>query len=116
MKNDPQALLKQLSASLKLTYEVQDWGIINADAQRLCEFISYYKRNKMERTQAYQVFELILASFNEKLQEEATSSDELRTFITQHGKDFPDQIEYWKDLKNDEEFPIAKDLRLFTQE
>jgi hypothetical protein len=42
--------LKQLCHALGLTYERQDWGIINANAERLPEFIAYYEATFLSAT------------------------------------------------------------------
>lgn len=60
--------LKRLCESLHLQYEPQDWGIINADPQRLSEFIRYYEVTpSLATSQRFELAELILASANEYL-------------------------------------------------
>lgn len=37
--------LSALEAALGLTYDGQDWGIVNADAERVTEFVDFFERN-----------------------------------------------------------------------
>ncbi len=112
MKHDPtlaETGLRQLCDTLGLAYEAQDWGIVNADASRLEEFILYYERHpELDSTQRFELAELILASANELLLEgQASIPMKLRSFLAQHGRDFVPHLEYWRELDDQEEFPLT---------
>ncbi len=111
MEHSPKKLLVEICDELGLTFEGQDWGIINSDPSRFAEFIDYYESREMDKRQAYQVFELVLASMNDAMLEGRDIRTEILTFRNAHGRDFPEQVEYWSKLANHEEFPIATVLR-----
>ncbi|WP_437622692.1 hypothetical protein [Sorangium sp. So ce1151] len=101
--------LMELSQALGLEYEPQDWGIVNADAGRLDEFIAYYDEHPtLSSTQRFELGELVLASANEVLLKtpEAVLVG-LSTFLVQHAKDFMAHIQYWESISNVEEFPLS---------
>ena len=53
--------LKQVSDELNLSFETQDWGIINSDENRVSEFISFFNENSdLESSLKYEVYELII--------------------------------------------------------
>lgn len=106
----PDELVIELCDALALKYEAQDWGIVNADATRVEEFIRYYETTRLEETQAYEVFELILASLNAALDEKLAIAPSTWMFVERPGKVFPAQIDYWSSL-SETEFPIGKHLR-----
>lgn len=62
----------------------------------------------------YQMFELVVASANDALEE---SLDDvpvelvIQDFVRRHGEDFPEQVSYWAGLKDSKEFPVADVLR-----
>jgi hypothetical protein len=106
--------LRNLSNFLKLHYEEQDWGIINADGNRLEEFVAVYDSRPFSVEIRYQMFELILASANDALgkkRQEANGMRVIQDFVRRHGQDFPEQVSYWAGLKNSDEFPVGEALR-----
>jgi hypothetical protein len=106
--------LQVLCKKLGLSYESQDWGIINATPSRLIEFIDYYKSENLTDTQKYNMIELIMASANEGLIESQFSGTDLKIlkkFILEHGRDVLSQWDYWKGLPNSDEYPILKFLK-----
>jgi len=106
--------LKILSESLKLCFEEQDWGIINADGKRLEEFIGVYASPMLSKEMRYQMFELILASANDALVDDLDDGSTIlviQEFIRRHGKDYPEQVSYWADLKESDDFPLADVLK-----
>jgi hypothetical protein len=106
--------LRNLSNFLKLHYEEQDWGIINADGNRLEEFVAVYGSRPLSVEMRYQIFELILASANdalEKKQQDSKAIEVFQDFLRSHGKDFPEQVSYWAGLKNSDQFPLGEVLR-----
>ncbi|WP_437603062.1 hypothetical protein WMF28_15690 [Sorangium sp. So ce590] len=108
-RTDDEALLVELSQALGLEYEPQDWGIINADAGRLEEFIAYYDEHPMlSSTQRFALGELVLASANEVLMKTPEAElVSLSTFLAQHAEDFMAEVEYWETLGDVEEFPLS---------
>lgn len=103
--------LKQLCQSLGLSYEPQDWGIINADAQRLPEFIAYYEANPLSATQRFELGELILASANERLLSKACLPEALLPHLVRNKQAFETQLQYWENLADKVEFPLGNWLR-----
>jgi hypothetical protein len=108
-------LLRELSSKLRLEFEVQDWGIVNADPGRLCEFIEFYETQALVPSQRFEVGELIIASANERLLAGAAlDEEELQRFVyfmRQHRQEQEAHIAYWRELQSDSEFPIAEVLR-----
>lgn len=106
-----QEILRTISRELNLDYEPQDWGIINADPCRVKEFILYYNNLKTNFSK-YELFELIVASFNELVLEnknEKEINDFFFEFIKKNLKHpFIDILNYWNKIYNEEEFPVAK--------
>jgi hypothetical protein len=103
--------LRQLCQSLGLLYEPQDWGIINADERRLSEFIAYYEANPLSVTQRFELGELILASANERLLRNESLPEALLAFLARHRSELSTQLEYWRNLWDDQEFPVGNWLR-----
>lgn len=106
--------LQSLSELLGLDYEEQDWGIINADGKRLREFMAVYESHALSREMRHQMFELVVASANDALEEEPNdvrAEQVIQGFVRRHGEDFPEQVSYWAGLKDSEEFPVADVLR-----
>ncbi|WP_438007154.1 hypothetical protein WME89_53030 [Sorangium sp. So ce321] len=101
--------LMELSQALGLKYEPQDWGIVNADAGRLEEFVAYYDEHPtLSSTQRFELGELVLASANEVLLATPKAAlVGLSTFLAQHAKDFMDQVKYWESVNDLEEFPLS---------
>lgn len=107
--NNNETLLMELSQDLGLGYEPQDWGIVNADASRLEDFIAYYDEHPtLSSTQRFELGELVLASANEALLKTPNAAlDGLSAFLAQHAKDFVAEVEYWKTLGDTDEFPLS---------
>ncbi|ALR31265.1 hypothetical protein ATE47_12360 [Chryseobacterium sp. IHB B 17019] len=105
-------IIKKISSELNLQYETQDWGIINADPNRVREFISYYNKSDCPNIIKYELFELIIASFNELILEgknEKLINDFFTDFINNNlTLPFTDILDYWNNIYNKEEFPVAK--------
>ena len=114
MAQEAQRQLLELSEALGLEYEQQDWGIVNADAHRLVEFIAYYEENaELSATQRFELGELILASANEHLASgSAPMPSVVRPFLMRHRNEFEVHVEYWLSLRDAAEFPVANWLRL----
>jgi hypothetical protein len=98
--------LELVSKQLGLVPYPQDWGIANADPSRLEEFLAFYDAYVAEDSFELEALaELILQSA-----EDAMVADELEKpmrlrllkFIADHGQDFPDTLEYWSELEEDD--------------
>ena len=98
--------IEHISNQLGLIPYPQDWGIANADASRLEEFLDFYAAHIPEDPfELEDLAELILQSA-----EDATNSGKLEPamrvrlikFIADHGQDFPDTLEYWSELEEDD--------------
>ena len=110
----PSELLRSMSTELSLQFEPQDWGIFNADPNRLEEFLSFYENNhSLHLTQKYHLCELIIASFNEAMIEKRAPQKVLNKFIrfvSSIKKVHSAQIQYWSSLEASDEFPVAQVL------
>ena len=95
--------LERLSTQLSLIPFSQDWGICNADADRLEEFLDFYGSHVPEDPYELEVLaELILQSAEDALRGdelEKSLRDRLVAFIADHGQDFPDTLGYWSELE-----------------
>ena len=104
--------LLQLCQELGLQYEPQDWGIINADSDRLSEFIEFYESHpNLIASQKFELGELILASANEALVSNCRLEQRLTSWITTNRSELEHHIQYWKSLTDVTEFPLAGWLR-----
>jgi len=105
--------LEGLCEALGLQHEPQDWGIVNADAGRLSEFMSYYEATEgLSATEKFELGGLILASANEYLLQGARDIPAaVSVFLVQNRTAFESQLEYWTNLQDTGEFPLAEWLR-----
>ena len=104
--------LREISAQLGVDYEPQDWGIVNADASRVDEFITFMDAESLQDTQRFQLAELILASLNERILEMGAVDEEaLALLVQRHPKAFEVHLTYWCGIADDEEFPVGFALR-----
>jgi hypothetical protein len=103
--------LERVTRELGLSMEPQDWGIVNASAERLGEFCSYYRAHPEMRSELrFEFAELILASANEVLLTGAALDLSAVMELAREDPDaFEDELRYWRGLRG-EEFPIAKRL------
>lgn len=106
-------LLKIISSDLNLSYESQDWGIINSDGNRVYEFINYYLVNyNFSDNIKYQLFDLIIASFNDLVLDKENDEKTTNYFISfvenNNREPFINILLYWKRIYNEEEFPVSK--------
>lgn len=108
--------LKRISNELRLDFETQDWGIINSCPDRLEEFIQYFKSNShYPDIIKYDLFELIIASYNDFLLEEnyAVNKSIVNEFIKENSNldNLKPIIEYWAQL-DENEYPISQLLKV----
>jgi hypothetical protein len=115
IEKDSNILLDKMCNDLNIQYDrsdTQDWGIINADAKRVEEFINYYVKNKLHRTQQYSLFELIIASYNETLLQKIDTETLNKIFLefinNYKNETLNGVIEYWKSIYDEDNFPVGK--------
>jgi len=107
--------LKIASKDLGLTFEEQDWGIINSDELRVKEFIDYFNKNYKTKSNTfkYYMFELIVASFNDAIIEKKTEEIEtvFKDFVDSHKNEevYQSIFSYWIRIRDDE-FPVGEYL------
>jgi hypothetical protein len=98
--------LERLSTQLSLVPHSQDWGICNADASRLDEFLAFYDSHHPDDPYELELLaELILQSAEDAIgtgELEKPMRFRLIKFIADHGQDFPDTLEYWSELEEDD--------------
>jgi len=108
--NDRTELFAQICIDLGLE-NTPDWGIINADAKRVVEFIQYSYRNLPKSIQ-YEFVELIFASMDEAIEEDLCDYYLIVEFIDYvihviQEEYFSSRLEYWISLASKEDFPVA---------
>jgi hypothetical protein len=106
--------MRRLSKSLGFDYyeHEQDWGIVNANAARLDEFIGFALTRPFDVVEGHYLVDLVLASANERLLVEPHADiDAIETILDL----FPDAAAlfqpYWASLVDAEQFPLGAWLR-----
>jgi hypothetical protein len=98
--------LERLSTQLSLIPFSQDWGICNADASRLEEFLDFYDSHIAEDPYELEALaELIFQSAEEAIAAgglESIDVGRLASFIRKNQSGFPMTLEYWSDLEEDD--------------
>ena len=98
--------IERLSTQLSLIPHSQDWGICNADASRLEEFLEFYDSHVPE--DPYELEDLAELIFESA--EDAMVADELEPeirlrlikFVADHSQDFPNTLQYWSELDQED--------------
>jgi hypothetical protein len=119
--------LERLSTQLSLIPYSQDWGICNADANRLEEFLDFYGSHVPEDAFELEALaELIFQSAEEAIAAGGLDSIDvgrLASFIRRNQSSFPQALEYWRNLETGDwrlptlihetlfEMPIRKKIR-----
>jgi hypothetical protein len=104
--------LTWLSETLGLADESQDWGIINADAERLDKFVRFLDDTDLAPAEVFQLVELLLASANERLLEDPGADlDAVMRAVARHPEAAEFHLNYWRSLGDAQEFPIGSWLR-----
>ena len=108
----PKDLLRTMSEQLGLGYQPQDWGIINADGDRIDDFVAFFETRELRDCQRFQLAELILASCNERLVDSGVLDEArlLSIFRANMGA-VAFHIEYWRGMTDAVEFPLGAMLR-----
>ena len=96
----------RLNAALDLHSEGQDWGIENADANRVMEFIAFYEQHApVQPWDLEALAELILQSTQEALEAHILSNEQqaaVSTFFAKNRAAFPHTAQYWLSLNPSE--------------
>ncbi|WP_421774781.1 hypothetical protein [Gracilimonas sp.] len=95
--------LKKFSDELGFDFKVSqlDWGIENADPERVLEFISYYESLEgLTENESGNLAQLIFQSAEEYLQENDDEDVKIKVlnFVKEHNSEFPLEFGYWKNL------------------
>ena len=108
------AELETLSQTLGLINEPQDWGIVNSDPNRAEEFMLYAHRSPITFAQQYAIVELVLSSVNDAMTEGLFSPEmqcSFEKFLDSDLHGLGIQINYWKNLNSEDEYPVSKFLK-----
>ena len=85
--------------SLQITGLEQDWDVELADPKRLGEFISFYQRTALSFDEKKALMSLILASYDELLNKNGISKNELwheiASLIRSEKELFRELLDYW---------------------
>lgn len=116
MKNINLLKLKSLSDELELEFESQDWGIANANPRRFEEFLSFYFSREFSFYEKYELEELIIASFNEKLIDHQQVNEDAFIDFLSH-VNYKGHLGYWASLytSDADEFPVSEIIRKVTE-
>jgi hypothetical protein len=91
--------LGQLEAALGFDWDDQDWGIVNAQGDRVAEFIDFFEQHYDEHWSVYTVAEyvdLVLESACQAIGEDPRFSPEsVDSFVRKVAPLAPEQIAYW---------------------
>lgn len=94
-------IIERLSKELSLSFMgiEQDWDIELADNKRVNEFISYYNENNLTDEMKYATISLILASYDDFLNDKELDRDyrwyEIEKILKSENELFSNLIEYW---------------------
>jgi hypothetical protein len=95
--------IERLSQQLSLIPYSQDWGICNADAGRLEEFLDFYDSYIPENPYELEALaELIFQSAEEAIAAGGLDSIDvgrMASFIRRNRSSFPQALEYWRNLE-----------------
>lgn len=101
-------IIEQLIKELSLPYTgiEQDWDIEMADSNRINEFLEFYYQNDLSTDKKVAVISLVLASYEDFLNENDLEIDnrwdDIRSILESERVIFVDLINYWS-LSNDED-------------
>jgi hypothetical protein len=91
--------LEQLEATLGFDWDDQDWGIVNADAARVAEFVTFFEQNYSENWSATTVGEyvdLVMESASDAIRADPKFGAAcVDRFVAQTVSLVPDRLRYW---------------------
>lgn len=94
-------IIEQLSKELLLPYTgiEQDWDLEMADSNRINDFLKFYQQNDLSEYKKAAVMSIILASYNDFLNENDVEIDyrwnEIKSILDSKKIFFKDLINYW---------------------
>lgn len=94
-------IIKQLSKSLSLPFTgtEQDWEIEMANSNRINDFLKYYQQNNLSSDEKVALMSLILASYEDFLNENNLKIDvrwnQIKSILESERVIFVDLIDYW---------------------
>jgi hypothetical protein len=110
--------LMQVCKDLRIEFDkddMHDWGIVNCDATRTGEFITYYKdkSTEMDDETKFHVFELVVASYNDamlaRLAKQQLKADFLEVVKDSHLTPSLKAVrDYWKEIQDTKNFPVGR--------
>ncbi len=113
-------IIEQLSKELSLPYTgiEQDWDIEMANSNRINDFLKFYQKNDLSADKQVAVMSLILASYEEFLNENDLEIDdrwyEIKSILESKRVIFVDLINYWSlcnEIDEDNLFRITPFVR-----
>ena len=103
--------LAQLDDVLGLNGDVQDWGIENADSERVAEFVSFFEQHQDAQWSPHTVgefFDLVMESACDALSREPQFPvSVVDPFVARASLMVPERVTYW----TAHDWPIAPHLR-----
>ena len=106
--------MSELSRSLRLVDEPQDWGIFNSDPSRVEEFLRFCELETLTSVQQFAVGELVLASLNDAMLDQTADdrwlAEQFDRLLALDLHEIRQHIRYWSSL-NGEDVPIGAFLR-----
>jgi hypothetical protein len=111
--------IAHINSSLHLPYTgtEQDWDIEMANPDRVGEFIAYYQTASLSADEKMALMALILASYEDLLNEQQVHQDEqwpkIEAILKQEKKLYPELLSYW-DVQGDmpdDQFKITPLIR-----
>lgn len=113
-------IIEQLSKELSLPFTgiEQDWDLEMANSNRISDFLKFYKQNNLSVSKKIAVMSLILASYNDFLNENNLENDdkwnEIKSVLKSEKMIFDVLIDYWSlsnELEEDNLFRITPLIR-----
>jgi hypothetical protein len=113
-------ILEKISKNLSLPYTgiEQDWDLEMANSKRINEFLNYYKQHALSQDEKFAIMSLILASYNDFLEENNVEVDSrwkmIREILESDRSSFADLLNYWSsdgEIKKDNVFRITMLIR-----
>lgn len=111
-------IIEHLSKELALPFtgSEQDWELEMANINRIDEFISFYKKMNLPKESKYSIMSIILASYEDLLNESNIDKDgrwdEIKILLSVEKDLFKNLLEYWSvGCENENVFTITHLIR-----
>ena len=90
----------------------QDWGICNANGDRVGEFIDIFLNHKEEDPWEWEeLADLVFQSTNNAIKNGSLTEEQkiqVILIVAEHKDKFPNQLKYWLDFSNEIDYPVKK--------